>query len=597
MTCTEAPVANDLLPTLEHAISCVENAGESFAVDSRKLAELKDRLIFGRFHLAVLGQFKRGKSTLLNALIGQSILPTSVVPLTAVPTWVRAGAIPQARVEFTDTAKYEELATDDAAKLSEFLARFVTESANPNNRLGVTKVELYHPAPILRGGVVFIDTPGIGSTFRHNTETTLHFLSECDAALFLVSADPPITAVEIEFLRQIRQRVVQLFFVLNKVDYLSCSEANEAVTFFRGVIVEQAAIAEDIPIFPVSAKNALIAKSIGDPELWRSSGMADVERHLVEFLANEKTKSLRFAIRQKASDIIDDVVMRLRLSLRTLELPLEDLQSRLETFGKRIEDLHLERQAAHDLLAGDKRRAHESLEVQYEHLCKRGTLRLNEALDTELAATGSQMPDESALQASLDIAIPILFDDEFRDAIQLFDQQLAEVLRPHQERTDKLVESIRRTAADLFEVPYRPMNHSVTFNTTREPYWVTYRYEQAFGPISPSMVDKLMSPHLRRRRVERRFREKIEALVLYNAGKLREKLYDQIDRTFSEFRRSLDGRLSAAIAATHGAGQAALKKRETHAGAVAGEIERLGVMIGVLEQISTRLEQTECSLL
>jgi putative ribosome biogenesis GTPase RsgA len=72
MTCTEALLANDLLHTLEGAISCVENAGVSFAVDSRKLAELKDRLISGRFHLAVLGQFKRGKSTLLNALISHT---------------------------------------------------------------------------------------------------------------------------------------------------------------------------------------------------------------------------------------------------------------------------------------------------------------------------------------------------------------------------------------------------------------------------------------------------------------------------------------------------------------------------------------------
>ena len=93
----------------------------------------------------------------------------------------------------------------------------------------------------------------------------------------------------------------------------------------------------------------------------------------------------------------------------------------------------------------------------------------------------------------------------------------------------------RKTAADLFDVPYRPMANSVAMEETHEPYWLTYHYEQTFGPISPSMIDSLAPWRLRQRRIERRFRDKIEALVLYNAGKLRE-AYDQIELTFSRFR-------------------------------------------------------------
>ena len=209
--------------------------------------------------------------------------------------------------------------------------------------------------------------------------------------------------------------------------------------------------------------------------------------------------------------------------------------------------------------------------------------------DQAIAAAGAQPLNEDDLQEALRTAIPDLFDGEFKEAIGLFDRRLPEVLRPHQERTDRLVESIRKTAADLFDVPYRPMDKSVAFDATREPFWLTYRYEHVFGPISPGMIDMLIPPRLRRRRIERRFRNKIEALVLYNAGKLREKLYDQIELTFRRFRRSLDERLAATIAATYGAARAALKKRETHAGAVAGDVERLGAAIGALEEIGARL--------
>jgi hypothetical protein len=471
----------------------------------------------------------------------------------------------------------------------------VTESGNPNNRLGVARVEVFHPAKILKNGVVFIDTPGIGSTFRHKTETMVRFLPQCDAALFVVSADPPVTEAEVEFLKKVRPNVNRLFFVLNKVDYLNSAEVDDVVKFFRKVISQQAGEIHEAPVFPVSARDGLKAKSVGDSESWRKSGMAEVERHLLGFLAREKTDALREAIRRKSADIIGDVIMRLRLSLRALELPIEDLLSRMKTFDQRIEELHRERVATHDLLAGDEKRAHEVFEEQYERLCKRGMLWLNEALDHASAATGSRPPDESILQETLGAAIPSLFETEFKNATGLFDRQLTEVLRPHEERTDRLVESVRKTAADLFEVPYRPMDNSVASGVTREPYWLTYHYEQTFGPIPPSMIDKLMPPGLRRRRIERRFRNKIEALVLYNAGKLREKLYDHIELTFSHFRRSLDDRSATTISATHGAAQAAPKKRETHADAGSSDMEKLSAAIGALEQIGTRLLLAECS--
>ncbi|TGC07422.1 hypothetical protein CUN85_11510 [Methanolobus halotolerans] len=81
--------------------------------------------------------------------------------------------------------------------------------------------------------VVVIDTPGIGSTYRHNTEVTMGFLPQSDAALFLVSVDPPITEVELAFLKDIKSRVSKLFFALNKVDYLTKTELVEALTFTK----------------------------------------------------------------------------------------------------------------------------------------------------------------------------------------------------------------------------------------------------------------------------------------------------------------------------------------------------------------------------
>ena len=178
---------------------------------------------------------------------------------------------------------------------------FVTEEGNPKNRLGVMQVEILHPAPILEHGVVLIDTPGIGSTFTHNTESTLNFLPQCDAALFVVSADPPLTEVEAEFLKAVKSRVGRLFFIFNKIDYLNEHERDAALAFFKKMLDEKIGADEEYPIFCVSARRGLDAKLCGDSELWTHCGIREVENHLICFLASEKTNALREALGRKVT--------------------------------------------------------------------------------------------------------------------------------------------------------------------------------------------------------------------------------------------------------------------------------------------------------
>ena len=142
-------------------------------------------------------------------------------------------------------------------------------------------------APILSDGVVLIDTPGIGSTCRHNTTVTLDFLQQCDAALFSGFGHPPITEVELEFLRQVREKVPRLFFVLNKIDYLDEGELEEALSFYKRVLAQEDGWNGEFPVFRVSARNGLESKAVANPDGWAESGMAQLESFLVDFLAKE----------------------------------------------------------------------------------------------------------------------------------------------------------------------------------------------------------------------------------------------------------------------------------------------------------------------
>jgi len=214
----------DLAELLDRAIMLAARASLGRDEHCAALRMLAARLAQSRLQLAVLGQFKRGKSSLLNALLGHEVMPVGVLPATAIPVFIAGGAALHLRV--TDrSGSVEDYRLENDAALHSALAARVTEEANPGNRLGIARVEVTLPAPLLECGMVLIDTPGVGSTFRHNTEAAMAALPECDAAILVVSPDPPITEVELAYLGRIREAATSLIVVLNKVDLLSPEES------------------------------------------------------------------------------------------------------------------------------------------------------------------------------------------------------------------------------------------------------------------------------------------------------------------------------------------------------------------------------------
>jgi predicted GTPase len=195
-------------------------------------AETAGRLKTLRLEVAVVGEFKRGKSSLINALIGREVLPVGVLPLTAVPTVLEQGEDGLV-VEFADGRQEHHPLRQ--------VARFVTEEANPGNRLGVARVTARLHTPLLDAGVRLVDTPGVGSVHEHNTRSTDAYLPSLDAAVLVTSADPPISRAERAFLQRVLGYAVRLFVVLNKADYLAAGDLDRTVAFTGAVVPAGAA--------------------------------------------------------------------------------------------------------------------------------------------------------------------------------------------------------------------------------------------------------------------------------------------------------------------------------------------------------------------
>jgi len=223
----------------------MEAGCEPMAADARSLA---GRVRAGRFYVVCVGQYKRGKSTLLNALMGERVLPVGVVPLTVVVTILRYGTPRTARVQFAD-GSWADIEPDA-------IAEYVTEEKNPENSKGVAVVEVLTPNSLLESGLCLVDTPGIGSVFIDNTEATRAFVPHIDAALVVLGTDPPISAAELVLVEEIARQCPELIFVLGKADKQTDADRVTAAAFTSRILRER--LGRDIPsLIEVSAAERL----------------------------------------------------------------------------------------------------------------------------------------------------------------------------------------------------------------------------------------------------------------------------------------------------------------------------------------------------
>lgn len=556
-----------LAALLERTSEIVGELGPAFGHHHRKLNELRHRFAEGRFHLAVLGQFKRGKSTLLNALAGESVLPMGVVPLTAAPTFIQYGDVPKVRVGYRDERPAGECASASAAERNAYLARFVTESGNPQNGLGVTEVQVELPAPILAGGVVLIDTPGIGSTYRHNTAVTLQFLRQCDAALFLVSADPPITEVELEFLREIREKVPRLFFVLNKIDYLNARELEEAVSFYRQVLTERIGGNEEFPVFRVSARKGLEARESGDARGWADSGMERLETFLVEFLAREKFAALSDAVSRRSVEFIDASLMEAEIALQALKLPQKTLEEKIALFAETLKRADAEGRLIHDVLEGDKRRVSAFLEEEARELRREAESFLKDVMNRSAARRTYGRSLDAGIHDAWAEAIPEFFERCQSEINERVKTRLLECLEPHERRLDQIVETLRHAAADIFQVPYRPPARDEALEIKRRPYWVLNTWNTDPLPLLKSTEQRL------------------DELARRNVENIRWSMLQNLNVSLAHFASRVRERLAETVVATQGAMEAARRRRGSHGESVASELARLADLIDRMETV------------
>ena len=383
-------------------------------------------------------------------------------------------------------------------------------------------------------------------------------------------------------------KVSHLFFIFNKVDYLNEKEKEAAVAFFVKVLKQKIPSSENYPIFCVSARMGLDSKTSNETSLWNQSGLDAVENHLVCFLLYEKTRTLLDALSKKAVDILESAVMRLRLEIVSLQMPIEDLEKRLSLFEKELKNAERQKVSAQDMLIGDRKRTLVLLEEHAETLRKASEQHLSKAIDKSFAEITDGEINEQRILDVLAEEVTSFFGESAEKVTSRFARLVVEALSPHQERADELISQIRKTAAELFEIPYHAPDSSEVFETKRRPYWIQRKRVPSLPIVVPEEVlDRFLPVNVKKNRMRNRFVRQVEILTHQNVENLRWATLQNLNDAFHRFGTVLDERFSETINATHGAIQAAYIKRKEHAESIDENLQRLSIAAGDLVKINS----------
>ncbi|MFT3951591.1 MAG: dynamin family protein [Oscillospiraceae bacterium] len=280
------------------------------------------------FEVAIVGEFKRGKSTLINALLGKEVLPADVLPATATLNRVTYSKTPYVQVEYKDGSS-ESVEID---KLENYVTKLTNEWEMTAET--VREATVYYDTDFCRNNVDIIDTPGLNDD-EQMTNVTLSILPEIDAAVFVISANSPFSQFEKDFLekKMLTSDVGRIIFVVNCFGTFSKEDENKIVETVRGriarYVVEKAklVLGEDsrefqaymnkigIPrVIGVYAKKALNAKMQGDEALLAESNFTVFEKELEAMLTKERgaitLQILVNKITNSGTEILNTVVMK-----------------------------------------------------------------------------------------------------------------------------------------------------------------------------------------------------------------------------------------------------------------------------------------------
>lgn len=343
----------------------------------KELAELSEKTQNDTFKIMVTGTFKNGKSTFINALIGEEILPAYALPCTAVINEVKYGTEKKAVLYFRNPLPAplpNQLAPKAVCHMNQYKGRRIppmeisydeiedyvvipmgADEREMKLQSPYERVELFYPLKLLKNGVEIIDSPGLNED-EMRTMVTMDYLGKVDAVLYVLNATAICAGNEMKFVQNDLKgnQLDSVFFVVNRFDQINAREQPQIRQYAQIKLRE---VYPQPELFCISALNALDGRLEKDEVLLETSGILPLEKRLTEFLTKEKGKAKLVlpakCVRQiLCREALDVVIPRERTLLET---SLDEVKARYNSIKPRAE-----------LAAREKTQKQEDMEIKIE---------------------------------------------------------------------------------------------------------------------------------------------------------------------------------------------------------------------------------------
>ncbi|HVO66198.1 MAG TPA: dynamin family protein [Syntrophales bacterium] len=312
--------------------------------------------------VAILGQFKAGKSSFINSLIGKPILPVGVIPVTTVITRLQYGEKERVVVRYFD-GKTSEISISD-------VGNFTSEAENPSNQKNVEMVDVELPSLRDYSGLRLVDTPGLGSIFKYHMETSENWLPQVGTALLAISSDRPLSGNDVQLIRELTQHTPNIVLLLTKADLLSPDQQAEVIQFFKQTI--QRELNRQLPIHVYS--------TLVNTEQYKDR----LEEGLLSMLSSNRDFEFRKILQYKMQSLIRGCISYLDIALKTsLEADLDCEKLREQIFDEKV-NFELVREEL-SIIARENQRQTLVLIMDYlDNFQKPLRRKISEALEREL---------------------------------------------------------------------------------------------------------------------------------------------------------------------------------------------------------------------
>lgn len=521
--------------------------------------------------VAVVGQFKRGKTSLINTLLGYPWLPTGILPVTAIPTFIHAERQASVLITFHDG---HQASVEPAG-----IGAYISEKENPHNRKAVRDVVLKVPSPLLDAGCVLIDTPGIGSTLEHNTRATEAILPSCDAAVLVLSPDPPLTQVELDFVREVHPLVARLYFVLNKVDLVNQAELDELLEATRALLQKEL----DIPHLTVWTCSART----------EDAGLRRLRDELQRFFREEGAAVLTRSLTLKTARLLHDARNRLDLQHAAVAASQEEWQRRTGLFAERVARLPYEQAALEDAWRGDMRRLLTALRARAAELAEAAWQDLHTALlherdrllDAPLATV------RTALQDVADGHIGRFFDREGEAWLGAARKHAEACVERCRERAVALLDALRSAFHDIFRTTPPTVEIPAVPPFRRTFLWKTERHHGALAAGLSLTLAGLGGAEKRWQALMEACAEDYRMLCTRNANILKNHVSEALEASLTRVDRALAECLENLTTEMHASLGAAQARRAS--GRTEATLEEISRACLELQSLSARLMETD----